>query len=199
MKKLVFILMLFIGSFSLTSCITEAYAETGFYDDDIEIVIRYGTPYYYDNTLVYYYYDGYYFYPYTYNNTWRFHRYARPLPPPRHHTHPYTARPPRFPHGNHHHGHIGNQPRGHNGHVTPHNPPRGNNGNGHISRPNTYPRHNGNMSRPSQPRIMNGNSSPFRGGSQMSRPMTPSRQSTPSMGRSMGSSRPSGHFGGGRR
>ena len=190
MKKLLLILFVVVSSLSLTSCITEAYATTGIYNEDIEIVVRYGTPYYYDNVLVYYYYNGYYFYPYSYNNTWRFHRYSRPLPPPRHHTHPYTSRPPKHhPHGDGHHGngHHGNGHYGNGGNH--HGGGMGNHGN----RPN--PQH-GNGGHGTRPQIHQ-HSGGFGHGGHMSRPSTPPRQSNPSMGRgSMGSQRPSGHFGG---
>lgn len=98
MKKYLSILLIGLMCMLCTSCVTSTYAETGIGDEDVQIVIRYGTPYYYNNTLAYYIYDGYYFYPYRYNNVWRFHRYSRPLPPPRHH----YRRPPH-PHNNWHH------------------------------------------------------------------------------------------------
>lgn len=156
MKKFILLLFVCISTLCLTSCITEAYAETGIYDDDIEIVIRYGTPYYYGNTIAYYYYDGYYFYPYRYNNAWRFHRYARPLPPPRHFSHYGEARP-HHPHNNGRH----TRPNGHNNHgnghhvTPPSNPPRGN-GNAHGVRPSNPPRMNN-----------GGHMSPSRSGGQM--------------------------------
>ena len=101
MKK--YLTILFIGLICMlcTSCVTSTYAETSVCDEDIQIVIRYGTPYYYGSTLAYYIYDGYYFYPYRYNNSWRFHRYSKPLPPPRYH----HRRPP-LPHYNNGHRHL---------------------------------------------------------------------------------------------
>ena len=123
MKKYLSILLIGLMCMLCTSCVTSTYAETSVCDEDVQIVIRYGTPYYYGNTLVYYIYDGYYFYPYRYNNVWRFHRYSRPLPPPRHH----YRRPPH-PHNNWHH----------------------NNGHRHFGNYSHHPRNNG-MSRPSRP------------------------------------------------
>ena len=84
MKKFVLILFSCILSLCLTSCMTEAYGQTVLYDDGVELVVRYGTPYYYGSTIAYYYYNGYYFYPYRYGNGWRFHRYSSPL---------YSSRP----------------------------------------------------------------------------------------------------------
>lgn len=46
-----------------------------------EVIIKYGTPYYYDNTLTYYHYNGWYYYPYYRNRTMYYHRYDRPIPP----------------------------------------------------------------------------------------------------------------------
>ena len=139
MKKFILALFVCVSCLCLTSCVTEAYAETGIYDDNVEIIICYGTPYYYGNTIAYYYYDGYYFYPYRYNNGWRFHRYSRPLPPPRHHSHYGHARPHHGHHGGHHVTPPSNPPRGHgNGHghgTRPSNPPRMNSGHGHHMSP----------------------------------------------------------------
>ena len=78
MKKYLSILVIGLMCMLCTSCVTSTYAETGIGDEDVQIVIRYGTPYYYGNTLAYYSYNGYYFYPYRYNNVWRFRRYSRP-------------------------------------------------------------------------------------------------------------------------
>lgn len=78
MKKYLSILLIGLMCMLCTSCVTSTYAETGIGDEDVQVVIRYGTPYYYGNTLAYYTYNGYYFYPYRYHNVWRFHRYSRP-------------------------------------------------------------------------------------------------------------------------
>ena len=91
MKKIILILSIILCSFS--SCIfsTEEYATTQ--DDvyvetsvdvvrstiDYNLVIRFGTPYYYNGSLLYYLYDGLYYYPYYYNNYWYFRTYRRPF------------------------------------------------------------------------------------------------------------------------
>lgn len=103
MKKNLSILLIVLTCMLCTSCVTSTYAETSVGDEDVQIVIRYGTPYYYDNTLAYYIYDGYYFYPYRYNNTWRFHRYSR---------HDYRRPPlPRHNNGHRHFGNYSQHPR----------------------------------------------------------------------------------------
>ena len=83
-----FILTIVLGLatlFSLNSCVTSAYAEdviiTG---DDISVVVRMGTPYYFEGALLYYLYNGRYYYPHYNNGRWYYYRYSRPLPPPRH-------------------------------------------------------------------------------------------------------------------
>jgi len=53
-----------------------------------EVVVRYGTPYYYDNVLTYYRYNGWYYYPYYRGRTLYYHRYDRPVRP--------RVGPPRF-------------------------------------------------------------------------------------------------------
>lgn len=87
MKGKIVIFALFIASFLCTSCVEAVYAETTYGGDETEMVVRYGTPHYRNNVLIYYHYNGYYFYPYRYGNVLRYHRYTRPLPPPRHHFH----------------------------------------------------------------------------------------------------------------
>ena len=144
MKKIVFGFILGFICLVFSSCISTAYAETYDGDDNIEVVIRYGTPYYYNNVLVYYYYNGYYFYPYRHHNVWRYHRYTRPLPPPRH-NHRYDYRPnrPHQPHngsfgrGNHERfQNGGNQPKVNN--RTFGNRQSGGNVNGNNSRGNIH-------------------------------------------------------------
>lgn len=46
-----------------------------------EVIVRYGTPYYYDNILTYYHYNGWYYYPYYRDRTMYYHRFTKPLPP----------------------------------------------------------------------------------------------------------------------
>lgn len=109
MKKYLSVLLIGLTCMLCTSCVTSTYAETNVGDEDVQIVIRYGTPYYYGNTLAYYVYDGYYFYPYRYNGAWRFHRYSRPLPPPRYH---YRRPPlPRHDNGHRRFGNYSQPPR----------------------------------------------------------------------------------------
>ena len=119
MKKYLAILLIGFIHMLCTSCAASTYAETVVCDEDVQIVIHYGTPYYYGNTLAYYIYNGYYFYPYRYNNTWRFHRYSRPLPPPRHY-----YRRPSLSHHNNGHKHFGNysRPPRNNGMLKPSRP-----------------------------------------------------------------------------
>jgi hypothetical protein len=83
MKKLIFLLLTALITF--TSCISYANAQSDevYVDDNgnqITVVVRYGTPYYLDGTLLYYLYDGWYYYPYYHNNYWYYYRYSRPLP-----------------------------------------------------------------------------------------------------------------------
>lgn len=54
----------------------------------VDVVVRYGTPYYYDNTLTYYRYNGWYYYPYYRGRTMYYHRFDRPVRP--------RVGPPRF-------------------------------------------------------------------------------------------------------
>ena len=93
MKTLRLILVTLILGLSLTSCTITAYPTTQ--DDiytevsvdevniagtDMNVVIRYGTPYYYSGSLLYYLYNGIYYYPYYYDNYWYFRAYRRPFP-----------------------------------------------------------------------------------------------------------------------
>lgn len=57
------------------------YDEQEVFDNRINynIVIRYGTPYYYDGYLRYYFYEGLYYYPVYYNKFWYFRTYRRPF------------------------------------------------------------------------------------------------------------------------
>lgn len=73
-KKILMILSLV---FILSSCavtLDETIPST-------DVIIRYGTPYYYDNTLTYYHYNGWYYYPYYRDRIMYYHRYQRPIPP----------------------------------------------------------------------------------------------------------------------
>jgi len=92
MKKLVITLTVALMMlFSLNSCETYTYATTQ--DDiyvetvndvvhstvDFNIVIRYGTPYYYNGSLLYYLYEDLYYYPFYYDNYWYVRAYRRPF------------------------------------------------------------------------------------------------------------------------
>ena len=46
---------------------------------DINLIVTYGTPFYYHDYLNYYYYGGLYYYPIYYNNYWYFRAYHRPF------------------------------------------------------------------------------------------------------------------------
>ena len=133
MKKIISFILGLVMCISLTSCVTTASAQIDdMYDDvDVNLIITYGTPIYNaEGLLTYYIYRDLYYYPYIHNNRYYFHRYTRPLPPPRHHRHHVT--PPR----------IG-------GHVTPHRPLH------HTTRPNIGSRPtrpSGGGMRPSTPR-----------------------------------------------
>ena len=127
MKKFILSLLFVIGIlFSMSSCVTPAYSQdvvitSDSEDVDVSLVIRYGTPYYYNGSLLYYMYDGFYYYPYLRNYRYYYYRYSRPLPPPmvvrhfepRHHDRPHVGNHGRNPQvrsstfGRHH------QPRGH--------------------------------------------------------------------------------------
>lgn len=90
MKKIYIILFCLIVSLCCVSCIvpsemqvstlpqdkTEVYAATPKQDIDINLVIRFGEPYYYNGILNYYYYDELYWYPYWYNDYWYFRPYT---------------------------------------------------------------------------------------------------------------------------
>ena len=81
MKNFLFIASVILTSICCASCIAPAYMETTVSDEESDLVIHYGTPYYYNGTVAYYMYNGGYFYPYSYNNMQRLHRYSRPLSP----------------------------------------------------------------------------------------------------------------------
>ena len=77
--------------FSFASCETYVNATTQDdiytdYNDDIvrvdvdyNVVIRFGTPYYYQGSILYYIYNGLYYYPFYYNNYWYIRAYRRPF------------------------------------------------------------------------------------------------------------------------
>ena len=88
-NKILPLICLICLSLSLSSCET-AYAgissspqcdEQEILNNNVNynIIIRYGTPYYYDGYLYYYLYEGLYYYPVYYNNYWYFRTYRRPF------------------------------------------------------------------------------------------------------------------------
>lgn len=190
MKKLFTFIIGLIMIFSFSSC--EVYTHATTQDDiyveaeadvvrsnvDFNIVIQYGTPYYYEGNLLYYLYDGLYYYPFYYNNYWYVRAYRHPFahlhhrPYFRPHRYDYRFRPDRHP-GFGHNGHINGRP--HHPGVRPGNRP-GNRPNGGMNpRPNKRP---DNMSpRPRPDRGMRHTPS-------IGRPSTPNRGG-------------GGHFGGG--
>ena len=91
MKKICLFIIGLMMMFSLSSCETYTYATT---QDDIyveadvdvvrsnvsfDVIIRYGTPYYMDGTILYYLYNDLYYYPFYYNNYWYVRAYRRPF------------------------------------------------------------------------------------------------------------------------
>ena len=185
MKKIYILLIAMLFAFTLSSCSFETYATTQ--DDvyteyvndvvysnvDVNLVIRYGNPYYYNGSILYYLYNGIYYYPYYYNNYWYFRAYRRPFAHINYH--PYF-RPHRYDY------------RFDRGYRRPHNWYRytpSSQHNRHIQQP-TYrptPNINGSHSRP------NTNMRPH------NNPSTSRPNITP--GRSIGGSR-GGHMGRGR-
>ena len=84
MKKLLFTLILSVMMISIQSCTTTYAAVYDQYDEeyvvsdnaDVNIIITYGTPYYYEGKLWYYLYNGLYYYPFHYNGYWYFRPYG---------------------------------------------------------------------------------------------------------------------------
>ena len=89
-KLFTFLVALFM-MFTITSCDVYTYTTT---QDDIytetnvdivrsnvsfDIIIKYGSPFYRDGTLLYYLYNDIYYYPYFYNNYWYVRAYRRPF------------------------------------------------------------------------------------------------------------------------
>lgn len=178
MKRMVLNLLLgFSILFSASSCVTDAYAqdvvisETGG-NVDISLVIRYGTPCYFEGSILYYLYDGWYYYPYLYNNYYYYYRYARPLPyhrfTPGYYDRPYFRYHREHKHHyNHHRGYgstrsstFHHHPNGHNPNLNNHHP--------HNRQGSTFGRQGGTFSQPRPNRSSGGTSRPtpqVRGGS----------------------------------
>lgn len=95
-KTILFIVFAICAMLTFSSCVSPAYAQGVEITEcdgnvDINVIVRYGTPYYYEGSILYYMYDGFYYYPRLIDNHWRYYRYARPLPPPRHYHNGYHS------------------------------------------------------------------------------------------------------------
>lgn len=88
-NKILSLICLICLSLTLYSCDT-AYAgvssspqcdEQEVFDNKVSynIIVQYGTPYYYNGYLNYYFYEGLYYYPIYYNNYWYFRTFRRPF------------------------------------------------------------------------------------------------------------------------
>ena len=123
----------------------EAEADVVHTNVDFGIVIRYGTPYYYNGDLLYYLYDGLYYYPFYYDNYWYVRVYRRPIDhlryrpyfrPNRHDyrfspgRHPGYNRPPQRPGSPNRH--PGMSPQGPRNHVGAPRTPQSTNRHGGI-------------------------------------------------------------------
>jgi len=91
MKKIKILLLSLLMLVTFSSC--EVYTTATTQDDiytetsadivrsniDFNLVVRYGTPYYMNGELLYYLYNGLYYYPFYYNNYWYVRTYRRPF------------------------------------------------------------------------------------------------------------------------
>ena len=120
MKKYIIYLLTIMLSFSVMSCVTETYAQPSdavyeyadetVSDAHLQLVITYGTPYIVDDVILYYIYNGRYYYPYYYRSYFYLRVYSHPLrhyprywsPVPR--SHWYHNGTFHRPHRNDHHG-----------------------------------------------------------------------------------------------
>lgn len=162
MKKIILSLVFgVIAMLSMNSCITPAYSQDVAVSEsngevNVDLIIRYGTPYYFEGSLLYYLYDSWYYYPYRYNNMWYYYRYSRPFPV--HHGYRFTPYPNHRPYhidrglrrpsgNNSYRGFGGNRNWQHNGRVSSYNRPtsRPNIGNRGISHGGSHAQrpHNG--------------------------------------------------------
>lgn len=104
-KKIITFIFALLMILSFSSCELYTYATTQ--DDiyvesesdivhiniDYNLIVRYGTPYYYNGSILYYLYEGLYYYPFYYNNCWYIRAYRKPFTHLYHH--PYF-RPHRY-------------------------------------------------------------------------------------------------------
>lgn len=111
MVKYIKYLIIALSIFIFTGCAYDTYVP----NENVSVIMTYGTPYYSNGVIRYYIYNGYCYYPYYYNRHVYYYRYNSSLPPSRH----------DFQHSNPsvNHRHYGNG----NSHNR-NNPPR-NNGN----------------------------------------------------------------------
>ena len=174
-------------AFTLTSCVSTAYAQnddvyegTVNYEVDNTLIITVGTPTFdVYGSIIYYFYDGWYYYPYYYRNGYLFHRYRmilpndyyhrwyRPLPSDFHRHRPYMGHRPT--HRPTHKPQVHHPQHNHNGMVRP-----------HVDNHNRITPHSNRHNRPT-PNInrggnINRGSNMGRGGNM--RPMTQPRSST---------------------
>lgn len=82
MKRIKIILIMLCTLFLTSSCETYSQVYYDDYNDGVSYttVVTYGTPYYYDGVIGYYFYRGLYYYPYLWNNVWYFRPYREPHP-----------------------------------------------------------------------------------------------------------------------
>lgn len=88
-NKILSLICLICLSLVISSCDTAYYGVSSnpqYNDEEVlnnkinyNIIVQYGTPYYYDGYLNYYFYEGLYHYPVYYNNYWYFRTYRRPF------------------------------------------------------------------------------------------------------------------------
>ena len=114
MKKIYILLISLILSFSLNSCETytsvttqdDIYVETNVdivpVTESFDVIIKYGTPFYKNEVILYYLYGGIYYYPYYYNDYWYVRAYRKPFthfdnrPYFRPHKYDYRVRPSHY-------------------------------------------------------------------------------------------------------
>lgn len=111
-NKILHIIFGLVTVLCLSSCMTDAFGqEVILSSEDGSVIVSFGTPYYIDGSIYYYFYNNRYYYPYYIDGRVYYHSYARPLPRPeyRHHPTPIPHYNPRH-HGytpSHRQGHIG--------------------------------------------------------------------------------------------
>ena len=165
MRSFILLLSILLSTVCLSSCSASTYATYSTDDYYVEgreisynVVVTYGTPFYFNNVLSYYFYDGIYYYPYRYNSV----EYLKPFRtvrprgfvfvPGRYHVPDY-----RFRHHSYNKPHFHNPGRMTNHRISrpkPHNVDRMKR-NGNSYRPSTRTTNNRNHIHKSQPRQRN--------------------------------------------